>query len=431
MHSTPGKPTRYLQMAPRSFHWVALFLYVSVLLLNLYFWWDTWPIARMREAQLIGGFALLVLLELFQAWRHAEQAPWHMAIALLAGRMVLIEFLVWVSPKTFTTGLYAAVPFYAYFSLGERTSIGLGVLLLALNAVRAWLSCLQWEAWTGCFDQNITGQLLLFISIAFCISMARVISTEKTSRAHAEALLGELETSHKKLRAYAAQVAELAAAEERNRLARDIHDSVGHYLTAVNVQLEKALAFRERNPQEADQAIRDAKRTAKEALQDVRQSMGALRNTQQVFCLAAALTTLVQTMRSGGLDIEFQSEGPEAGFSKAVLMTLFRAAQEGLTNIQKHARADRAMLQVRLDENAATLNLSDNGCGFDPGILNGLATDHRNCFGLHGLRERVELVGGSMRIESAPNHGTRLLITVPKDPLALDRAGAASKERLA
>jgi signal transduction histidine kinase len=418
-------------MAPRSFHWVAAFLYVSVLLLNLYSWWDTWPLARWREAQLIGGFALLILLESFEGWRYAERAPWYMALALLAGRMVLIEFLVWASPKTFTTGLYVAVPFYAYFSFGERTSIGLGALLLALNAVRSWLVCMQWEAWTGCFDQNITGLLLLFVSTAFCISMARVISTEKTSRAHAEALLGELETSHKKLRAYAAQVAELAAAEERNRLARDIHDSLGHYLTAVNVQLEKALAFRERNPQEADQAIRDAKRTAKEALQDVRQSMGALRSTQEVFCLDAALTALVQTMRSGGLGIEFQIEGQEAGFSKAVLMTLFRAAQEGLTNIQKHAKAECAILQIHLHENAATLSLSDNGCGFDPGILNGVVADHRNCFGLRGLQERVELVGGSMKIESAPNQGTRLLITVPKDPLALDRAGTPSKERLA
>lgn len=77
----------------------------------------------------------------------------------------------------------------------------------------------------------------------------------------------------------------------------------------------------------------------------------------------------MQTMRSGGLSIEFQIEGHEAGFSKAVLMTLFRAAQEGLTNIQMHARADCAILQVHLNETSAMLSLSDNGCGFDPGVF--------------------------------------------------------------
>ncbi len=418
MHPALEKQTRFVPSAPRAFHWMAVLLYVGILFLNLYSWWDTWPIARWQEAQLVAGFAVLVLLELFDGWRYTEEAPWYVAAALLAARLIVIEFIVQKSPRTYSTSLYVAVPFFAYFSFGERASIGLGFLLIGFNAARYWYICSGWSPWTGCVDQHVIGLLLLGVSTAFCIAMAKAISTEKASRTHAEALYNELEVSHAKLRAYAAEVADLAAAEERNRLARDIHDSLGHYLTAINVQLDKALAFRERNPEEADQAIRDAKRAAKEALQDVRQSMGALRSTQEGFCLSEALTALVQTTRRGGWDVEFRMEGQEAGFSKATLLALFRAAQEGLTNIQKHARAERATLIVRLQASAASLELSDNGCGFDPDTVVGPGARNGNGFGLRGLQERVELIGGNMRIESTPERGSRLLITVPRDPLA-------------
>lgn len=418
MHPALEKQIRFVPSAPRAFHWMAVLLYVGILSLNLYSWWDTWPIARWQEAQLVAGFAVLVLLELFDAWRYAEQAPWYVSAALLVVRLIVIEFIIQKSPRTYSASLFVAVPFFTYFSFGERASIGLGLFLVAFNAARYWYVCSAWANWTGCLDQHVIGLLLLGVSTAFCIAMAKAISTEKASRAHAEALYSELEISHKKLRAYAEKVADLAAAEERNRLARDIHDSLGHYLTAISVQLEKALAFRERNPEEADQAIRDAKRAAKEALQDVRQSMGALRSTQETFCLSEALTALVQTTRRGGWNVEFRMEGQEGRFSKAALLALFRAAQEGLTNIQKHARAERAMLVVRLDENAASLELTDNGCGFDPDTVVGPGARNGNGFGLRGLQERVELIGGSMRIESAPERGSKLLITVPRDPLA-------------
>jgi signal transduction histidine kinase len=87
---------------------------------------------------------------------------------------------------------------------------------------------------------------------------------EKASRTRAEELFAELEASHRQLKEYAGQVAELATTRERNRLARDIHDTPGHFLTVINVQLEKALAYRETKPQEAGEAISSVKRLADE-----------------------------------------------------------------------------------------------------------------------------------------------------------------------
>lgn len=250
--------------------------------------------------------------------------------------------------------------------------------------------------------------------------MAQLVSDGDASRLHAERSLADLELSHQQLKKYTEQVAGLAAAEERNRLARDIHDSLGHYLTVINVQLEKALAFRERNPQETEQALWDAKRSARQALQDVRQSVSTLRNTGEVFSLSAALTELAQNMRNDHFSVDLQMVGNESDFSKMVLMSLYRAAQEGLTNIQKHAYASQATLNVTLDEQMARLHLGDNGHGFDINLLDHPPSIQQEHFGLQGIRERLELVGGAMRVESNPNQGVHLFITIPKTPLTLE-----------
>jgi signal transduction histidine kinase len=203
--------------------------------------------------------------------------------------------------------------------------------------------------------------------------------------------------------------------EERNRLARDIHDSLGHYMTVINVQLEKAIAFQDRKPEEANQAVRDSKRLASQALKEVRRSVSALRSTQEPFSLSQALAELVDNMNSSQFSIELEIEGSEQGFSKQSLTTLYRAAQEGLTNIQKHAQASQATVRLRLAAQQANLYIGDNGRGFDSITPDRIKTnDH---YGLQGLRERLELIHGSLKVESAPGEGARLFITVPKNPL--------------
>ena len=210
---------------------------------------------------------------------------------------------------------------------------------------------------------------------------------------------------------------ELATAKERNRLARDLHDSLGHYLTIINVQLEKALTYRERDPEEGDQAVRDAKRLASEALQDVRHSVSTLRTMDEAFIFAPALEALVERLRSTHLLVESGIEGREEGYSKQALMSLFRVAQEGCTNIQKYAHAASARIEVHFGDAIATLRLSDDGQGFEAAQLSALRPGREGGYGLQGVLERLELVGGTLRVESQPGHGTNLYATIPKNPL--------------
>jgi signal transduction histidine kinase len=249
------------------------------------------------------------------------------------------------------------------------------------------------------------------------MTMARVVMTEKASRTRAEQLFGELERSHQQLKIYAEQVAELVTAKERNRLARDIHDSLGHYLTVINVQLEKALAIRSKKPQEADQAVSDAKRLAREALQDVRRSVETLRTGEEAFSCVSAVNALVDQVRTSQLVADLRIEGSEAGFSKQGLMTLYRAVQEGLTNVQKHAGTAHVRIELLFEAHSACLRVSDNGCGFEPATLQNVQSGQAGGYGLRGIQERLELAGGLLHIESYLGAGTTLVVTVPKDPL--------------
>jgi signal transduction histidine kinase len=244
--------------------------------------------------------------------------------------------------------------------------------------------------------------------------MAQLINRERASRARAEQLLAELAVSHQQLQDYTEQAVELAAAIERNRLARDIHDSLGHYLTVINVQLEKALALRGSHPEQEDQAVRNAKSLASEALQDVRHSVSTLRATREGFSAHRALVTLLDNMQGSQPGIELRVEGSEDGFSPESLRTLYRAAQEGLTNIQKHARATKVKVELQLGSQEATLRLCDDGQGFDPIILQDLVPGREGGYGLEGVRERLELIGGHFQLQSSPGAGTHLRASVPK-----------------
>lgn len=352
----------------------------------------------------------LLGIERFEHGQFDERPSRRAALTLLFARMALIETVALLDCSGFSIFLYPIVPFAAYFSLGSRWSRYLGGFYFILFIAKAWLAEPLWYA-----NTNVMSNLLILtLLLIFMQVMARAIYRDEANSRELERLLADLEATNRRLQAYAAQVAELAATEERNRLARDIHDSLGHYLTAVNIQLEKALAFRSRSPAEAEQAIRDAKQSASEALQDVRRSVGALRDEADRFSLKQSLQELVKGMGNGRIHIDLHIEGHETGYTRLSLMALYRAAQEGLTNIQKHAQATQVVVEVKLGRDEASLCLHDDGQGFDTAMIEEWMDAPNQTFGLQGIRERLELVRGEMKLTSNTEEGTRLYVTVPR-----------------
>jgi signal transduction histidine kinase len=143
-----------------------------------------------------------------------------------------------------------------------------------------------------------------------------------------------------------------------------------------------------------------------------------LRTHQQVFSLRDALQTLVERTQSEHLRIDLCFEGTEQDVSAQAIMTLYRVAQEGLTNVQRHARAGHVTITAQLSVHEARLSIADDGSGFDSTRHNNQTTGRWGGYGLRGVQERLELVAGSLEITTQPGRGTQLIAVVPRSPVA-------------
>ena len=381
---------------------VATVLYLCVLLMAFVEkYLGLSPEQIWNPAMLIGGLGFSIALEWAEQRYFSVRPPLWLASGSLLLRFMLIEFIGRYDPSGFFRFMHLLPPALAYLYLGQWASYGWATLNYAVGFFRfVQYSEGRWWILKG----DLYDLLLVLVGVIFAVLMARTVVMQEEGQRRAEALVKELEASQ-------LRIAALAMVDERNRIARDIHDSVGHHLTAINIQLEKAIAFRPINVAEADQALYDAKRSAKAALDDVRDSVSTLRNPDQQFALSAALQQLVNSF--GRIPTTLHIEGDEEGYAKPTLIALYRAAQEGLTNIEKHAQANSAELHVTFNPDHATLQLKDDGIGIDENELETkAATDHGH-FGLLGLRERLELLGGTLTITNQTPRGTLLRVHVP------------------
>ncbi len=218
----------------------------------------------------------------------------------------------------------------------------------------------------------------------------------------------QLQKANQQLADYAAQVEQLATMRERNRLAREVHDTLGHYLTVINVQLEVVTKLIESNPPRAKEAAVKAKQLASEGLNEVRRSVSALRPTPlEDKPLAEAIRTLIETSRDAGLMVTFEQTGIARAVSPEIETVLYRATQESLTNIRKHARASAANVRLAYDADAVSLRVRDNGLGRKGGEDN---------VGLSALRERAAALNGTLLAENHLEGGFVLEVTLPLEP---------------
>ncbi len=284
------------------------------------------------------------------------------------------------------------------------TVAGLPVSLSVWLVYGANVALVVWPSRAGEFSNYFTFFLAPYVlSIVLTLALLR----QAADRERLQELYLELRDAHEELQMLSRQAEEAAVNRERNRLAREIHDSVAHYLTVANLELEAVEKLGDEQPQRALTEARRARRLIVECLQEVRRSVAALRSaTLEELSLAGALKKLVSDFtESTGLPVELDLGIPEdLSLPADVRLALYRTAQEGLTNVQRHARARAARIVLRRDDGNVELAVEDDGIG--PG-----KTDAG--FGLVGLRERVELVGGQLGFGSAGATGTRLAVTVP------------------
>lgn len=208
--------------------------------------------------------------------------------------------------------------------------------------------------------------------------------------------------------------ARLATIEERNRLAREIHDTLAQGLAAITLQLETADALVGSRPERAHEAIRRALSLARSNLEEARSSVMNLRAAPlQNHTLPEALAALVQQSRHNtAVDVQF-SYSPETGFPALpprLEEGIYRIAQEALANARNHANAEHIYVILTIDDQDLHLVVQDDGRGFDPDKVTDIASEGH--FGLTGMSERARLLGGSICISSEPGAGTYIAVRV-------------------
>jgi signal transduction histidine kinase len=348
--------------------------------------------------------ATVILIAIWQALPWDPTSSWRRKLLVPA---FLVAALLFGYVTVFLWGLafYPIAVANAVFVFGFRRAIAFAVLTLPV----AWASVYASDPATiGVFGATFMTALVVPMAI-FMVGICKVVIDEEQSRLAAQALLRDLETANAELTRQAERVKMLAIAEERSRIAREVHDSLGHHLTAINLQLQNAERFAERDPERSWQKVREARASTLLALAEVRRSVRALKPS----ALAeqngvAALSALARSFAGAGPEVTFRVVGQERLLAEATELVLYRALQEGLTNAAKHATARKVAVELTFEPDVVRLTIADDGAGAPDGFLDG-------GFGLPALRERVEARGGTLLTGNRPEGGFRLEVSLPDD----------------
>jgi len=238
---------------------------------------------------------------------------------------------------------------------------------------------------------------------------AQALGRADVARRESQELLAELWEAHTQLQEYAARVEEMAVMEERGRLAREMHDTLGHRLTVAAVQLEGAQRLILKDPERAGRMVDTVRDQVRAALGELRRTVAALREPLETgLSLSRALVRLVTGFEEAtGITVHRLLPEEMPDLPDGHRLTLYRAAQEALTNVQRHAQASDVWLQLTLRQETIALLVSDNGVGLPAGSANG------GGFGLRGLQERAEQLGGALYLEPRPGGGTEVSLRLP------------------
>jgi signal transduction histidine kinase len=281
--------------------------------------------------------------------------------------------------------------FYAYIT-------NLAIVATYVVAVRSFSPSWE-EVWSG---------LPIFLAgLIFIVVFTQVAVGEEKARKEVERLLSELQETNRRLGEFSIKAEELAIVKERNRLAREIHDGLGHYLTTINIQIQAAIATLTKTPERARELLDKAGSLSQQALSEVRNSVGTLRAPMdENFPLEVIVRDVLKSCECTGIETNFRILGAERSISEELRFALFRTIQEGVNNVQKHANASNLWVTLDFRQDKETvLTIQDDGLG----------SDHLDGgFGLLGLQERARLLNGMIEYQTAPGEGFKINLVVPE-----------------
>lgn len=354
------------------------------------------PLASTENGGIVVLGALFLALLVFAGERLPTLGPLSQALYLL-GQLALAGGIFLLQGRLGSFGM----AWLLLMPLLVQAAFALGTVGLCLvTAATILLPALHVHRLGG-FAAALEVGIGITAASAFVLLFSLATVRERRAREESERLAAELAAANRRLAELAVESEELATARERNRLAREIHDSVGHALTVGHVQIRAASVHLAGNPERAEVALDAAAAAVRQGLEELRLSVASLRSPPLASrSLVDALEGLLPEAVAEGRVAELEIRGEVRGLEAETALTLYRVAQEGLTNVRKHSDARHIRLVLDFRASGAALSISDDGSA--------QAGDRAPGFGLLGLRERLALQGGALEAGPLPEGGFRL-----------------------
>jgi NarL family two-component system sensor histidine kinase YdfH len=377
---------------------VFAFVYIQSLFLN----------AALREPLSLVLFTVLMNVHIVLHWLSPRLQKWSWVAIYLVVQCMLAFVIVYLAGNIGALlGLYMGLIGETIGLLREKLRwmvIAIPVLLVLsfLNYILL-IGNSGWYWWL----------LVMLPSAIFVAVYVTLYSRQAEARQQAQSLLKDLEMANRQLSEYAARVEDLTIANERQRMARELHDTLSQGLAGLILQLEAADAHLAGNhPERARGILQQSMEKARGTLAEARQAIDDLRQPAEHDLVQAIVQESVRFTNATGIPCEPQIN-VKMDVPEQVADTSIRAVSEALTNIARHAQANNVTLRLTGVEKELEIEIKDDGVGFDPEAIQ---SGH---YGLLGMRERVRLAGGSFEVDSLPGKGTQLIMRFPLSALKL------------
>ncbi|ELS30226.1 MULTISPECIES: sensor histidine kinase [Pseudanabaena] len=340
-----------------------------------------------------------------------------------------LEFGLILLPASQIQGVLATRPFFLFCliilmrsclifkKLGQMVILLLSLLSYSYLLLSKPIIIDRYRLTETGWDWRYSNIILFCLTLIFALLLINALIAERRSREKLETVYQELEMTHHQLRQYALRIEDQATLQERNRIAREIHDGLGHTLSAQTIQINNALLLWENKSEQALVALKQAKKLGAEALLEVRKSVSVLRsNPLHGKSLETAIAKLITDFKQTiGVEVGIEvldNIHLEQALPPEMNTAVYRIVQESLTNIYKHAQAKNVRLELNQQGGFVHLEIVDNGRGFNP-------SQNTTGFGLQGIKERTSALCGQFLLDSQPGVGCRLSIDLPLNNLKI------------
>jgi signal transduction histidine kinase len=365
---------------------------------------------------------LLLIVLFLPPWLEPVLGRWYLAIGL--GLEVLLSsfetaLLFFSQPTTQWEAL--GLPQDLAWQLSEAPPIEpfffllIPLVLLAWGYGRrgaiwgaAWAAALHlgigfWVSFHSGFQRyfllQTLGRIVLLFLVPFIVGALAERERQRTT---------QLENTYQRLRTHTTTVEQLAISRERIRLARDMHDTLAHSLSALAVQLEALRSVLTNNPKAAQETLDDLVDLARQGLHDSRQAIQSLRQDPvEALGIEGALRDMLQAFQARtGVEAVLGVAGQEPDLTDEEAQALYRVAEEAIINVEEHASANTVNVRLACGVDRIDLVVQDDGVGFDP------STVEPDRYGLIGMRERAAMVGADLEVVGRPGTGSEIWCTL-------------------